>query len=186
MSSIASFTYGSQFLNVCPSITRWPSHWKNSVGVIRSSASAASAVTGLKVEPGRVLARDRAVQRREVELLRAPAGKTRVVEAFRVARGSGRRTPMGRRSGWTPGRTTAPSSRIHGHDGAAVRSPVPASPERASIPVLMASSAARWSSASMVRRTAAGRGELARGTGHSVTSLSELTRTCPIPGSPRR
>jgi hypothetical protein len=49
---IGSFAKGSQFVKVCPSMTSLPVHWMSSSGATRPVSSAASAVTGLKVDPG--------------------------------------------------------------------------------------------------------------------------------------
>jgi hypothetical protein len=49
---MGTFLYGSQFMNVCLSITRFPVHWMSSSGVSMPSWSAASAVIGLNVDPG--------------------------------------------------------------------------------------------------------------------------------------
>jgi hypothetical protein len=54
VSSIGSFTNGFQFAKTClssPTI-RCGEHWINSVGLRSPSWIAASAVTGLNVEPG--------------------------------------------------------------------------------------------------------------------------------------
>ncbi len=49
---IGSSLYGSQFMKVCLSTTIFPVHWIVSPALSSRSWSAASAVIGLKVEPG--------------------------------------------------------------------------------------------------------------------------------------
>ena len=49
---IGSFENGSQFLKTCPCTSNFGVHWRVWNGEISRSCIAASAVTGLNVEPG--------------------------------------------------------------------------------------------------------------------------------------